>query len=26
LPALSDLDLCGLQRWKGFLLTETNSR
>jgi hypothetical protein len=26
LPALFDLDLCTLQRWKGFLLTETNSR
>jgi len=26
LPALFDLDLCTLQRWKGFLLTETNRR
>jgi len=26
LPALFDLDLCTLQRWKGFLLTEPNSR
>jgi hypothetical protein len=26
LPALFDLDPCTLQRWKGFVLTETNSR
>jgi len=26
LPALFYLDLCTLQRWKGFLLTETNRR